>query len=288
MLELVLHFILIMFLMNRVFSLPLQKFSTKFNPMRNDKEIQLTQIAQDEPMVEENCAYPKIVHNDQRRRQGGREQGRGKRWQKKGNDSKSSGARRNAKGKGRTNQGLRQLGQKALGQGGGRGRRTVRKRRAENRTVEETLLYQMPEIHCSPENAGLSPRNLGDEWDDEKINAIHMEDDNENGLEAVESDDNAEAVESDDNVQAEEYEQRNWDFEFSGASDRWNGNPMEASDEDVNASDDCDNGIEEVGNGGFVGEDVEMSGGSDEMRNMVRNDDEISSSDSAVSEDYSD
>lgn len=250
--------------------------------MRNDKEIELTQIEQDEPIKEENFAHQKIVHNGQRRGQGGRDQGRGKRWKKKGNDSKSGSVRRNAGGNGRTNEGLRQLGQRTLGQGSGRGRRTVRKRRAENRTVEETLMHRIPEIHCSPESAGESPRNLDDEWDDEKISVIHMEDDNENFLEAEESDDNAQAE--------GEYGQGNWAVEFNGVSERWNGNSMEVSDEeDVNASDDGDNGIEgEERDGDSVGEDMEMSAGSVEMINMVRNGDESSSSESAVSEDYSD
>lgn len=244
--------------------------------MRNDKEIDLTQLVHNEHMKEENRVHMKSARNNYRRGRGGREQRRGKRWQKRVN-SKSSATRQNARSNENATQGLRQLGRRTLGQGGGRGRRTIRKRRVENRAVEETLLGHMADTHSSPESGGESPRNLDEEWDDEKIDEINVKDDNVNSVEAVESDDNA---------QAEEYEQKNWELGFDGVSSRWNGDLMEVSDEDVDASedDDDDNGIEEVGDGDSEG-DVDVSEGSEGIPNRIENDE---GSDSAVSEDYSD
>ncbi|KAF3451430.1 hypothetical protein FNV43_RR07525 [Rhamnella rubrinervis] len=255
------------------------KLPTRFAPLRNDKEIDLTELVHNEHMKGENRVHMKSARNNYRRGRGGREQRRGKRWQK-GINNKSSAARQNSRSNENATQGMRQLGRRTLGPGGGRGRRTIRKRRVENRAVEETLLGHMADTHSSPESGGESPRNLDEEWDDEKIDEINVKDDNVNSAEAVE--------ESDDNAQAEEYEQRNWELGFDGVSSRWNRDLMEASDEDVDASedddDDDDNIIEEVGDGDSEG-DVDISEGSEGMPNRIENDE---ASDSAVSEDYSD
>lgn len=233
-------------------------------------------------MKEENFPHLKGARNNYRRGRGGHEQRRGKKLQRRVNNSKSSAARKNARTNENTTQGLRQLGRRTLGQGGGRGRRTIRKRRVENRAVEETLLGHMADTHSSPESGGESPRNLDEEWDDERINDINVKGDNINSVEAVESEDN--------NAQADEYEQGNWELGYDGVSGRWNGDLMEVSDEDVDASEDDDedddNGIEEVGDGDSEEDvDVDVSEESDGIPNRIENDE---GSESAVSEDYSD
>ncbi|XP_048323256.2 homeobox-DDT domain protein RLT1 isoform X1 [Ziziphus jujuba] len=256
------------------------KLPTRFAPSRNDKEIELAELSHREHMKEENFAHLKSARNNYRRGKGGRDQRRGKKLQRRVNNSKSSAARKNARTNENTTQGLRQLGRRPLGQGGARGRRTIRKRRVENRAVEETLLGHIADTRSSPESGGESPRNLDEEWDDEKINNINVKGDDVNSVEAVESDDN--------NAQAEEYEQGNWELGYDGVSGGWNGDLMEVSDEDVDASedddDDDDNGIEEVGDGDSE-EDVDVSEESDGIPNRIENDE---GSESAVSEDYSD
>ena len=226
-------------------------------------------------MREENPSQ-KSLRNSYRRGRGGREQGRGKRLQKRANGSKSAAAQRNSRINDNVNPGLRQLGKRTLKQGTGRGRRTVRKRRSGNKVVEETVQVHMADVHSSPESGGESPRNFGDEWDDEKVDLDHMKDD-DNII-------GEEAVESDDNAQEEEYEQRNWEVGYNGVASEWNGGLMEVSDEDADAFEDDDNGVEEVGEEDSEG-DVEVSEGSDEMPNRIVNDE---GSDLSASEDYSD
>lgn len=101
-------------------------------------------------------------------------------------------------------------------------------------------------------------------------------------MEGADNINDAEEVESDDNAQAVEYDQGNWEIGFSNASNGWRGGLVEASDEDVDASED-DNGIEEAGEEDSE-VDAEMSEGSDGTANRIGNDE---GSDSAVSDDYS-
>ncbi|GMN50733.1 hypothetical protein TIFTF001_019878 [Ficus carica] len=255
------------------------KLPTRFAPQRNDKEVEPTELDYNEYMKGENRSQLKSSRNNYKRGRGGREQGRGKKLQKRVNGSKPGSSRRNAKVNENVNQGFRLLSRKAPKQGGIRGRRTVRKRRAENKTIEETLQVRMPDIPSSPESGGESPRNLAEEWDDENVNATHMKDD-ENII------GEEEAMDSDDNAQEEEeYEQENWEVGYNGVSGKWNEDKlMEASDEDVDAYEDDENGIEEVGDGDSEG-DVDVSDESDDMPNRIEND---QGSDSAVSDDYSD
>ena len=93
------------------------------------------------------------------------------------------------------------------GQAGGRGRRTVRKRRVGKKAVEDLLMGHRDASHSSSIGRE-SLRSLDDDWDDEKaspMTPIHMGAANSNNsIEEVESDDNVEAMESDDNVQAME------------------------------------------------------------------------------------
>ena len=132
-------------------------------------ETELTEAGLNEYTREDNSTHLKSGRNSFRRGRGGREQGRGKRWQKKVNNPKSVVSRQNIRGNENLNQGLRTVGKRTQGQGSGRGRRTVRKRRMKNRAVEGTPLGRMRDIRSSPESGGELPRNLAEEWDDEKI-----------------------------------------------------------------------------------------------------------------------
>lgn len=231
-------------------------------------------------MREENRSL-KSLRNSYKRGRGSREQGHSKKLQKRANGSKPAAARRNSRVNDNINQGLRQPG-RTLKQAGGRGRRTVRKRRSGNKVVEETIQVHIADIPSSPESGGESPRNFVEEWDDEKVDAEHMKDDENIIGEAV--------MESDDNAQEEEYEQGNWEVGYNGVANEWNGGLMEASDEDEDADADADafededNGIEEVGEEDSEG-DVDLSEGSDQMPNRIENDE---GSDLSASEDYSD
>lgn len=238
--------------------------------MRNDREIEPTETDHNE-----QSTHLKSARNSFKRGRGGREQGRAKKY-------KSGGSRRKARGNENEimNQGLGPVGRRTQGQGSGRGRRTVRKRRMKNRAVEGTLMGHMTDVRSSPDSGGESPRNLAGEWDDENINMIHMK-----GDEQGDRYEQAEALESDDDDQAVGYEQGNWEIGFDGTSSGWNGGLREPSDEDMDASEDDNNGIEEVREEDSEG-DVDMSDGSDEVPNRIINDD---GSDSASDDDdYSD
>lgn len=237
------------------------------------KEVELTELNHFEDTIEKNSAELKSTRNSYKRGRGGRDQGRNKRSQKKVRVFNSDAGRRNVKSKENLIHGLRQQGQRTYGQGSGRGRRTVRRRRVEKRAVDERLLTDRADTY-SPKSIGESPSNVGEDWDDEKISMLHME-----GADNI---NDAEEVESDDNAQAVEYDQGNWEIGFSNASNGWRGGLVEASDEDVDASED-DNGIEEAGEEDSE-VDAEMSEGSDGTANRIGNDE---GSDSAVSDDYS-
>ncbi|XP_059439894.1 homeobox-DDT domain protein RLT1 isoform X2 [Corylus avellana] len=246
---------------------------SRYAPLNNVKEVELAELNHFEDMIEKNSAEMKSTRNRYKRGRGGRDQGRGKRSQKKVRVFNSHAGRRNVKSNENLIHGLRQQGQRTYSQGSGRGRRTVRRRRVEKRAVDERLPNHRADSD-SPKSIGESPSNVGEDWDDEKISMLHMEGaDNINDPEEVESDDNAQAV---------EYDQGNWEIGFTNASNGWRGGLVEASDEDVDASED-DNGIEEA-----VDEDseveAEMSEGSDGTANRIGNDE---GSDSAVSDDYS-
>ncbi|XP_075664015.1 homeobox-DDT domain protein RLT1 isoform X2 [Castanea sativa] len=242
---------------------------SRYAPFDNVKEVELTELNHDE----KNFTELKSNRNSYKRGRGGREQGRGKKWQKKARVSYSNVGRRNVKSNENLIQGLRQQGQRTYGQGSGRGRRTVRRRRVEKRAVDERLLSHRADTY-RPKSIDDSPRNLGEEWDDERISMHPMEDPNFNDAEAVDSDDNAQAV---------EYEHGNWEIGFASASNGWREDLNEASDEDVDASED-DNVIEEAGDEDSEA-DVDMSDGSDGIANRVGNDEGSESSDS---DDYSD
>lgn len=236
--------------------------------------MELTELNHVEDMTEKNSVKLKNTRNSYKRGRGARDQGRGGRWQKKVSGSNSDVSKRKVRSNGNLIHGLRQQGQRTYGQGSARGRRTVRRRRVEKRAVDERLLSHRVDTR-SPKSNGESPRIMGEEWDDERISLLHMEgSDNIN---------NAEAMESDDNAQAVEYDQGNWEIGFASASNGWTADLMEASDEDVDASED-DNGVEEGGDEDSEA-DVDVSEGSDGMAKGIGIDE---GTESAVSEDYSD
>ncbi|KAF4393124.1 hypothetical protein F8388_012633 [Cannabis sativa] len=255
------------------------KLPSRFTPQSNDKDIELNQLDYNEYVREENYSQ-KSLQNNYKRGRGGRDQARGKKLQKRANGSKSAVARRNS------NQGLRQPG-RTLKQVGGRGRRTVRKRRPESKVVEETVPVHMVDIHSSPESGGESTRNFGEDWNYEKVDADHyMDDDNIVGEDAMESDDNA---------QEEEYEQGNWEVSYNGVASDWNGGLMDESDEDedededdadadADAFEEDDNGMAEVEEDSEGDVDVSEDDGSDEIQHPQN----IEGSDFSASEDYSD
>lgn len=254
------------------------KLPSRYSPLKN-KEVQL-RVEHDETLKDEGFADLGSRRNSCKRGRGSRDQGSGKKWQRKISVPKSITSRRNNRENGSLTLRLRQQGRGTNGRGNGRGRRTVRKR-AERRTVEDTYLGRVVDI-ARPKSDPESPRDMDEEWSGEKFRMMPPEgaDDSSNSMEAVESDDNA---------QAAEYEQGNWEGGYDGASSAWDGDLMEGSegdDDDAGDNDDAsgdDNGIEDVGDEDLE-DDVETSEGSDGMANKMGND----SGESEDSEDYSD
>ena len=203
-------------------------------------------------MKQENLADPKSLRNSYKRGRRSRDYGRRKRWQKKVNGSKSSHVRPNVKSNEKMNEEQRELGQ-GMQVLGVRGRRTVRKRRAENSIPDEGLLGLVPS--SSTQNIDESPKDYIGEWEDEKMDRfVDMEDD-ENVMEDEENEEdeenvnNVEPMDSDEDAQEVGYEQGSWEYGIdNGTSNRWNGDLRVASDEeDVELSEDY-NGTEEGGN----------------------------------------
>jgi hypothetical protein len=254
----------------------------------------------------------KIVRSNKRGR-GASDHGRGKNLSKRMYNSKRDAGRRNIKITENLSQKLKLQGRGTQGQGGGRGRRTVRKRRVEKRAVEDLLLGRAPASHSSM--SGREPfRSLHEEWDDgEKaspMTPVHIgvdensnsaeeveSDDNaqpmefDDNVQAVESDDNAQAMESDDDAQAVEYDHGNWEIGYNGVSPNgWNRDLVGMSDEEVDAYEDGNhnNNSNVIGFEENEEEDSEedvMSEGSDGMANRVEN---VGGSYLSVSEDSSD
>ena len=283
----------------------LQKLPSRSNPFKSRRVVEPADMDHD-GFMKVKSAPVKIVRSGNKRGRGSNDKGRGKKISKRVHDYKQDAGRRNVKVTENLSQRLKQQGRGTQGQGGGRGRRTVRKRRVEKRAVEDLLLGHRAGTRSS--NIGRETlRSMDDEWDDEKaspMTPVHMgAADTSNSAEEVDSDDNAQAVESDDNAQASdsddnaqavesddnglavEYDQGNWEIGFNGTPNRWSRDLVGMSDEDVEASEDDndhDNGIEENEEEDSEG-DV-MSEGSDGMANRVLNEED---SDSSVSEDSS-
>ncbi|GLU22947.1 hypothetical protein SLE2022_389830 [Rubroshorea leprosula] len=235
------------------------------------KELELKELDPDVPMKEENFTTLSSKRNSHKRGRGGREQGSGRKLQRRLPARKNDSLRQSAKRSNNLSLRLRQQGPRTNGQGSGRGRRTVRKR-AERRGVDNTLLSRMVDI-VEPSTHPESPRNLNEEWGGENIGMMHV---------AGADDSSSAEVESDDNVQdGGGYEQGNWEeVGFGGGSTEWNGDPMEVSDEEDDAS--GDNGIEQMGDENSEA-DLDVSEGSDGLANKIEDDESSESSD-----DYSD
>ncbi|XWS18439.1 hypothetical protein CRYUN_Cryun32bG0043800 [Craigia yunnanensis] len=238
-----------------------------------NKELELKELDQDEPMKEENFAdLSNSRRNNYKRGRGGREQRSGRKWPRRASGSKCDTGKQSVRENNNLSLHLKQQGQRTNGQSSGRGRRTVRKR-AKRRAANNTMVAHMADV-VKPKASAVSVRDLDEEWRAEKFRMMQM---------VNPPDNNSAEEESDDNAQVEGYKQGNWELDFNGASNGWNGDPIEASEEDNHAYED-DNGIEQLGEEDSDG-DLEMSDASDEVANKTRNDD---GSDSAVSEDYSD
>ncbi|XWS15781.1 hypothetical protein CRYUN_Cryun34aG0031200 [Craigia yunnanensis] len=232
-----------------------------------NKELELKELDQEENFVDLSNSR----RNNYKRGKGGREQGSGRKWQRRASGSKYHTSKQGARENDNLSLHLKQQGQRTNGQSSGRGRRTVRKR-AERRAADNTTVARMADV-VKPKVSALPVRDLDEGWRAGKFRMMQM---------VNPPDSNSAEEESDDNAQGEEYEQGNWELDFNGASNGWNAEPMEASDEDDDAYED-DNGIEQLGEDSDG--DLGMSDASDEVADKTRNDD---GSDSAVSEDYSD
>ncbi|MED6144786.1 hypothetical protein PIB30_018826 [Stylosanthes scabra] len=294
------------------------KLPSRSNPFKSSRLVEPADLDHDE-FRKFRSAPMKIVQSGNKRGRGNSDKGRGKKMAKRMHDSRQDTGHCSVKVTENLSQRLKQQGQGTQGQSGGRGRRTVRKRRVEKRTVEDLLLGHKGGTHSS--NIGREPlRNMDEEWDDEKaspMTPIHMgaadtsnsaeeadsddnaqvaeSDDNAEEVDSddnpldVDSDDNAQAVESDDNGQAVEYDQGNWGIGFNNTPNRWSRDMVGVMDEDVEASEeDNDNnvGIEE-NEEESEGDDVMSEEGSDGIAKRVLNEDD-SDSDSDDSEDSSD
>ncbi|CAJ2678676.1 unnamed protein product [Trifolium pratense] len=264
------------------------KLPSRYASVKSTKVVEPADLERDELMKVKSAP---IVRSSKKRGRVNHDKGRTKKLSKRTNDSKQDNVHHNFIVTDNLSQRIKQQGQGSHGQAGGRGPRTVRKRRAEKRVVEDYLLDDRAANHSF--NIGREPsRILDEDWNYEKTGPIHMEAaDVSSSSEEVEYDDNAQAVESDDNVEAVEYGQGNWEIGFNGTPNRWNRDLVGMSDEDAEASeDDNNNGIEE----NEVEEEEEeeegseadvMSEGSDGMaNNRVVNEE---SSDSSDSEDSS-
>ncbi|XP_012449710.1 homeobox-DDT domain protein RLT1 isoform X1 [Gossypium raimondii] len=237
-----------------------------------NKELELKELDQDGPMKEENFAdLSNSKRSSYKRGRGAREQGSGRKWQRKASGSKSDIGKQSARENNNLSFHLKQQSQRT-GQSSGRGRRTVRKR-AERRVANSTIVTQMGDM-VKPKSNTVSLRDLDEEWRTERFGMVET---------VNPPDSNSTEEESDDNGQGEGYEQGNWELDLNGASNGWNREPIEASYEDDDAYED-DNGFEQMVEEESEG-DLEMSDASDDVPNETRNDD---GSDSADSEDYSD
>jgi len=258
----------------------LQRFPSRYTHLKSNREVEPAEFDHDE-FTKDKSVPKKIVRSGNKRSRGTNEQGRGKKLAKRVYNSKRDGGRKNAKVTVNLSHKLKQQARGTQGQGAGRGRRTVRKRRVGKRAVEDLLLGHTTANHSS--KIDREPlKNLDEEWDREKaspMTPVHI------GV-AADNSNSAEEVESDyDHAQAVEYDQGNWEVGFNGVPpNRWSRDLVGMSDEDVDASeDDNDNGIEE--NEDEDSEADVMSEGSDGMGNRVVN---VGGSYSALSEDSSD
>lgn len=259
----------------------MQKLPSRYAPFKSNREVEPAEYDHNE-FNRDKSAANKIARSGNKRGRGSNDQGRGKKLSKRMRNSKRDTGRRNVKVPMNLSQKLKQQGRGTQVQGGGRGRRTVRKRRVEKRAVEDLLLGHAAAASRSSKCGKEPLRSLDEEWDGERaspMTPVHI------GIADISN--SVEEVESDDNGQAVEYDQGNWEIGYNGVSpNRWSRGLGGMSDDDVDAfedDNDNDNGIEE--NEVEDSEADAMSGGSDDMANRVV---DVGGSDSAVSEDSSD
>lgn len=296
----------------------MQRLPSRYTSFKPNREIEPAALDHD-AFTKIKSSTNKIVHSGNKRGRGASDHGRVKKLSKRMYNSKRDTGRRNINVTENLSQRLRLQGRGPQGQGGGRGRRTVRKRRVEKRAVEDLLLGHAAAGH-SFKSAKEPLRSLDEEWDVEKAssmtpvhigvaensisaeevesddNALGVESyDNAQGMESddnaqeMEYDDNAQAVESDDNAQAVEYDHGNWEIGYNVVSpNRWHRDLVGMSDEDGDAFEDDNENVNVNGFEENFEEDSEediMSEGSDHMANRVIN---VGGSDLSVSEDSSD
>ncbi|KAL2341845.1 hypothetical protein Fmac_009785 [Flemingia macrophylla] len=258
------------------------KLPSRYTHTKSNREVEPTEFNHVE-FTKDKSVPKKIVRSGNKRGRGSNEQGRGKKLAKRVCNSKRDGGRRNAKVTDNLSHKLKHQARGTQGQGAGRGRRTVRKRRVGKRAVEDLLLGHTTASHSRSKMDREPLRNIDEEWDGEKaspMTPVHIGvADISNSAEEVESDD--------DNAQAVEYDQGNWEVGFNGVPpNRWSRDLVGMSDEDADAFEDDhdnDNGIEE--NEEEDSEADVMSEGSDGIANRMVN---VGGSDSALSEDSSD
>ena len=260
----------------------LQKFPSRYAPVKNAQEVEISGFPQDIHKKEENWTDLGNGRDSSRHGQRGRGRGRGRlhgeKWKRRVSSSRPHTGKHNARDNPNLNQrrGLqdrRTREQESQGQGCRRGPRTVR-RRADKRAVKGTPLGHLGDM-VRPKGKGESHRNLiGEGWG--KFTMMQMDNaDNHSSGDTVESDDNAPEM---------EHEHGSWGLGFDGVSGGQTGDLMEVSDEDAEGSED-DNGSEEEGDDDNS-EDANMNECSDGLVNGVGNED--LGTEYATSEDYSD
>ncbi|PPS01295.1 hypothetical protein GOBAR_AA19353 [Gossypium barbadense] len=168
-----------------------------------NKELELKELDQDEPMKEENFAdLSNSKRSSYKRGRGAREQGSGRKWQRKASGSKSDIGKQSARENNNLSFHLKQQSQRT-GQSSGRGRRTVRKR-AERRVANSTVVTQMvnpPDSNSTEEsddngqgegyeqgNWELDLNGASNGWNREPIEASYEDDDayeDDNGFEQM-------------------------------------------------------------------------------------------------------
>ncbi|PPS01296.1 hypothetical protein GOBAR_AA19354 [Gossypium barbadense] len=183
-----------------------------------NKELGLKELDQDEPMKENFTDLSNSKRSSYKRGRGAREQGSGRKWQRKGSGSKSDAGKQSVRENNNLSFQLKQQSQRT-GQSSGHGRRTVRKR-AESRAANSKTMARMSDV-VKPKADAISVRDLDEEWRAERF-----------GMMATVNppDSNSTEEESDDDGQGEGYGQGNWELDLN----------EEESDGDLEMSDASD------------------------------------------------
>ncbi|XP_050214645.1 homeobox-DDT domain protein RLT1 [Mercurialis annua] len=243
------------------------KLSSRYSPLKN-KEVEVKEVKQ-EHFKEDHFTDIRATKRNNHKRGGrvGRDQGYGMKSQRSLSGIKSDALRRNSREVDNFNFKPRQQSRKANPQVSSRGRRTVRKRRAEVRADDETLISRVRDT-VGPRSYSGSFRNLTeDDWGDEKI-SVDMDD--------AEPSNSIEAMESDENAEAEGFEQGSWEQSFNRPINGWNRNLMEMSDDDGGRNASREFNVVDVG---VESSEEDSSEGSQRAANRMVNNEGIDSSD---------